>query len=176
MDLNHFALTTAELASLARTAAHNLQRTVARKGHWKGLIPRKQPNGRLLWPRDEALRALGFDTLATDPDVVDRADVLEFFRDRGLPVDDPITKACADALCGRYAGKGYEGAACDDLGAVQAIAAASCSRVSSTLARISLTDLKHAAWRVHGTLDRQRALAADIAAEIAARAGMEGSK
>jgi len=56
---HQIAYTTAQLAQIAGTDRSMIYGAIHRAGHWRGLRPRKQPNGRLIWPRREVLDALG---------------------------------------------------------------------------------------------------------------------
>lgn len=54
-----FGLTTPQLCAIAGVERHIPLTAFRRNGHWKGVVPRKLPNGRLLWPAVQAYQALG---------------------------------------------------------------------------------------------------------------------
>jgi hypothetical protein len=95
--MSQFSLTTAQLARAAGVTAEVLHSHVKRNGHWKGHQPRKQPNGRHLWPRD-ALQACGLIPQQGTTTTVDVRAVLPWLEARALPADDAVTLAVAVAL------------------------------------------------------------------------------
>jgi predicted site-specific integrase-resolvase len=50
------AIPTRQLAEFLGVKPHTVQRAYCKQGHYLGLKPSKLPNGRLLWPYEEALR------------------------------------------------------------------------------------------------------------------------
>lgn len=56
---DRFSLTTRRAAEIAGVERHVLLTSLQRHGHWRGVAPRKQPNGRLLWPAVAVYEALG---------------------------------------------------------------------------------------------------------------------
>ncbi|MBT9527081.1 MAG: hypothetical protein IV105_17630 [Rhizobacter sp.] len=82
-----FALTTRQAARLRGVEPHQPYSHFKRKGHWKGVVPSKLPNGRLLWNRDDILRAEGL-VPADGPQPVDVRVWLAFIEEIGLPVED----------------------------------------------------------------------------------------
>lgn len=82
-----FALTTRQAARLRGVEPHKPYSHFKRKGHWDGAIPSKLPNGRLLWNRDDVLRAEGF-VPADGPQPVDVRVWLAFVEETGLPVEE----------------------------------------------------------------------------------------
>lgn len=55
------SLNTKELADLTRVESQTIRRSYCVNGHYMGLRPWKLPNGRLLWPKAEALKVVGAD-------------------------------------------------------------------------------------------------------------------
>ena len=53
------SLTTKEYGELTRVEPESIRRAYCVHGHYLGVKPLKLPNGRLLWPKAEALRVLG---------------------------------------------------------------------------------------------------------------------
>lgn len=82
-----FAITTRQAARLRGVEPHNPYSHFKRHGHWDGAVPVKLPNGRLLWNRDDILRAEG---LVPDagPQPVDVRVWLAFVEETGLSVED----------------------------------------------------------------------------------------
>ena len=86
--MNHsFAITTRQAARLRRVEPHQPYSHFKRHGNWDGAVPIKLPNGRLLWNRDEVLRAEGI-VSANGPRPVDVRVWLAFVEETGLPVED----------------------------------------------------------------------------------------
>jgi len=54
------SLNSREFAELVRVEAQTIRRSYCVNGHYLGLKPFKLPNGRLLWPKVEALRVVEF--------------------------------------------------------------------------------------------------------------------
>ena len=86
-----FAITTRQAARLRGVEAHKPYSHFKRHGHWDGVSPVKLPNGRLLWNRDDILRAEGI-VPADGPQPVDVRVWLAFVREAGLPVDDSMVR------------------------------------------------------------------------------------
>lgn len=59
MSKNVFGMSTSELADNAKIERATVYQALAASGQWRGICPRKMPNGRLLWPRDEVNLVLG---------------------------------------------------------------------------------------------------------------------
>jgi hypothetical protein len=51
-------LTTRELAELLRVEAATIRRGLCVNGHYMGVKPLKLTNGRLLWPKSDALKVI----------------------------------------------------------------------------------------------------------------------
>lgn len=51
-------ISTTTLARLTDRTPAAIRLAVARRGHWCGIRPRKLPNGRLLWPREQVEQLL----------------------------------------------------------------------------------------------------------------------
>jgi hypothetical protein len=86
---NSFSLTTPQAAHLACVEPHVLRTHLQRHGNYKGAVPRKQPNGRLLWPRDQMLKAAGRSadgSLMTTPANA----AIYFFEGKNLDMSDPV--------------------------------------------------------------------------------------
>lgn len=86
-----FAITTRQAARLRGVEAHKPYSHFKRHGHWDGVSPVKLPNGRLLWNRDDILRAEGI-VPADGPQSVDVRVWLAFVEEAGLPVDDLMVR------------------------------------------------------------------------------------
>lgn len=82
-----FAITTRQAARLRGVESHQPYSHFKRKGHWGGVVPIKLPNGRLLWNRDDILRAEGI-VPADGPQPVDVRVWLAFVEEAGLSVED----------------------------------------------------------------------------------------
>jgi len=52
-------VSTSRLARLTDRTPDALRLAVSRRGHWNGIRPKKLPNGRLLWPREQVEALLG---------------------------------------------------------------------------------------------------------------------
>ena len=81
-----FAITTRQAARLRGVEAHKPYSHFKRHGHWDGVSPVKLPNGRLLWNRDDILRAEGI-VPADGLRAVDVRVWRAFVEETGLPVD-----------------------------------------------------------------------------------------
>ncbi len=53
------SLTTRQVSKLADTEKHTINAEVRRKGHWRGVVPGRQANRRLVWPAVKVYQALG---------------------------------------------------------------------------------------------------------------------
>lgn len=82
-----FALTTRQAARLRRVEPHRPYSHYKRHGNWDGAVPTKLPNGRLLWNKDDILRAEGI-VSANGPHPVDVRVWLAFVEETGLPLED----------------------------------------------------------------------------------------
>lgn len=82
-----FAITTRQAARLRGVEPHQPYSHFKRKGHWNGVVPAKLPNGRLLWNREDILRAEGL-VPADGSQPVDVRVWLAFVEEAGLPVED----------------------------------------------------------------------------------------
>lgn len=82
---HNFALTTRQAARLARIESHVLYQSHARLGSWRGVIPRKLPNGRLLWRGDEVAEAAGVIPDYADQTPGERA-LVAFLEHAGFPL------------------------------------------------------------------------------------------
>jgi len=51
-------LTTEEIARLLRVKSGTVRRGYCVNGHYMGIRPLKLPNGRLLWPKNDALKVI----------------------------------------------------------------------------------------------------------------------
>lgn len=96
---NVFSLTTDQAAKLANDHPHCLHAAFRRHGSWKGIKPRKQPNGRLLWSRDAVFAAVGLHKQGST--VADLRPGLAFAETQGLPADDGAIQALLLALVGK---------------------------------------------------------------------------
>jgi hypothetical protein len=56
---DQISLTTRRAADIAGVERHVLLTSLQRHGHWRGVTPRRQLNGRLLWPTMAIYQALG---------------------------------------------------------------------------------------------------------------------
>lgn len=54
-----FSFTTRRVAEIAGVERSAILTAFQRHGHWRGIVPRRQPNGRLLWPAQAVLQACG---------------------------------------------------------------------------------------------------------------------
>lgn len=86
-----FAITTRQAARLRGVEVHKPYSHYKRHGHWDRVIPVKLPNGRLLWNRDDILRAEGIFP-ADGPQPVDVRAWLAFVEEAGLPVDEAMVR------------------------------------------------------------------------------------
>lgn len=78
--------TTRQAARLRGVEPHVPYSRYRRSGQWDGAIPIKLPNGRLLWRKDDILRAEGL-VPVDGPQPVDVRVWLAFVEEAGLPVD-----------------------------------------------------------------------------------------
>lgn len=88
------AFTTRQAARFLRVETHIPYSHWKRYGHWGGVVPVKLPNGRLLWKKDDILRAAGL-IPEGGPYPVNVSAWLAFVEETGLPVED------RDLLIGR---------------------------------------------------------------------------
>lgn len=58
-------LSTAEVGQLLKIKGNTIRRAYCLTGHYMTVRPRKLPNGRLLWPKDQLLEAAGLHDLET---------------------------------------------------------------------------------------------------------------
>lgn len=56
----HYPLSTAELAALAKVKPTSIRVRLCETGSYFGLRPQKLPNGRLLWPADSLERLAAY--------------------------------------------------------------------------------------------------------------------
>lgn len=87
MQPHSFGFTTRQASRFRRVEPHKPYSHFRRYGHWDGVVPVKLPNGRLLWKKDDILRAEGI-VPADGPQPVDVRVWLAFVEETGLPVED----------------------------------------------------------------------------------------
>lgn len=80
-----FALTTRQAARLGAVEPHVLYQSLVRSGNWRGVIPRRLPNGRLLWRGDEVAEAAGVIPDYADQTPGERA-LVAFLEHAGFPL------------------------------------------------------------------------------------------
>jgi hypothetical protein len=86
---NPFSYTTREAARALNVSVEAVRAQYRRTGAFRGIVPTKLPNGRLLWPRAEVLRLAG--TPAAGPRaVIDLRATNPWLEELGLPTDDPM--------------------------------------------------------------------------------------
>lgn len=87
MQHQTFAFTTPQAIRFRGVKPHTPYSRLRQHGHWDGAVPIKLDNGRLLWKRDEILRAEGIAPAAGQQSVDVRA-YLAFVEETGLPLED----------------------------------------------------------------------------------------
>lgn len=145
---NPFSLTTRQAAATAGCETHSLQNAVKRHGDWQGIKPRKQPNGRLLWPRDAVLAAAGLRRKGTTQ--IDLRPLLALFASHGLPSNDPAIQAAAVYLLNPQDDpKRQIESTSDDLVAFTQIVAAQVSRLDQAFERMASIQRQHDLQALH---------------------------
>jgi len=96
---SRFSLTTPQYAALKGCTHSALLTRHKRSGHVDGVKPRKQPNGRLLWPREAVFASVGLHKQGST--VADLRPGLAFAETQGLPVDDGAIQSLLLALAGK---------------------------------------------------------------------------
>jgi hypothetical protein len=144
MQRHNFALTTRQAARLRGVEPHRPYSNFKRKGHWDGVIPVKLPNGRLLWNRDDILRAEGI-VLVDGPLPVDIRVWLSFVEEAGLPVEDTGLRAIGLRLLNHNTDKGRDPAyMLDELVLLAELNTAFADRLDSVLKNMTPADLRRA--------------------------------
>ena len=148
---NQFALSTRQAAHINGCAAHVLYTSVKRLGHWQGIKPRKQPNGRLLWPRDDVLAAAGQRRKGTTQ--IDLRPLLALFGSHGLPAGDAAIQAAAGELLNPHDDpKRQIESTSDDLVAFAQIVAAQVSRFDRAYERMAPLQRQHDLQALHRSI------------------------
>lgn len=139
-----FAITTRQAARLRGVEPHKLYSHFKRHGNWEGVVPSKLPNGRLLWARDEILRAAGLVQLR-GAGAVDIRVFLECLEAFGLPTDDAALCAFgARALCHDADHRRDAAYMLEELAFHVEAGMAAASRLEASLNNMSATDIQRA--------------------------------
>lgn len=141
---NKFSLQTRQAARTAGVAPAVIYTSVQRHGSWEGIVPRKLPNGRLLWPRDAVLRASG---LVPDGDSgpVDLRAWRAFLDSAGLPIDDSGLLAVGVRLLTHKADKGRDPAyMLEDLALLMGLVLSFGARLDAALGAMSAANGRQA--------------------------------
>ena len=107
-------------------------------------MPRKLPNGRLLWPRDAVLRASGL-VPEGDSGPVDLRAWLAFLDGVGLPTDDAGLRAAGVRLLAHDEDKGRDSAyMLDDMALLMGLVVSFTARLDAVLGTMSAADGRQA--------------------------------
>ena len=98
MQTDLFSFTTAQAARTVGVTVEALRTQYQRTGTFRGVVPVKLPNSRLLWPR-AGIMALAGKPLADAKTYIDLTATNPWIESRSLPANDPVAEAFAVALC-----------------------------------------------------------------------------
>lgn len=141
---NKFSLETRQAARAAGVTPAVLYTSVQRHGSWEGIVPRKLPNGRLLWSRDAVLRASGL-VPEGDSGPVDLRPWRAFLDSAGLPIDDAGLLAVGVRLLAHKADRSRDAAyMLDDLALLMGLVVSFGARLDAVLGTMSAADARQA--------------------------------
>lgn len=156
----HFSISTRRAAQLAGVEPHVLITALGRHGHWKGVTPRKMPNGRLLWPSLDIYAAIGklppplnrpVDRLRDHLASVSGADPFAAHQIAAALLADGAQRPQQAEL---FTDPQAEGALFADLAAVLSIVKAAASRIGSTISRLEGRESPDMWAKLNQTADR----------------------